>query len=258
MQDAVSDSSSVEPSTTLGPDSEDPSKDVTLPDGALDAGCYIEGPQTPEQTALLHSWCVEWAEAGHGFCYVHPCGPEPRELLACLPEKRLDDVVWIDIDRNNIRPQLDVPAIERVAIDPFEAPPTRFEFTADSLTLRVNAILDAFASQSDTFDWPTAVLLQTYLPEILRTETLTHSDVSMALSEVRLRGTTAPATNLVPRNVIDMGTYPIELVDDREGRAFQQAADLLGRPSIPMGVTHSWETPPRTPLTPSRPTRSSS
>lgn len=235
MHEAASESRPHEPPTTLGRDPEDASKTVTLPDGALQAGCYIEGAETHEQTALLHSWCVEWAEAGHGFCYVHPRGPAPWELLTRLPEDRLEDVVWIDIDRSNISPQLDVPAIERVAIDPLEAPPSNFDYTVDSIRLRVNAILDAFASEERTFDWPTAVLLQTYLPEILRNETLTYSDVALALSEVNLRGSTAAAANLVPRGIINMGRYPLELVDDREGRAFRNAASLLREPFDPYG-----------------------
>lgn len=235
MKEAASDTTSRAPPTTLGPAPEDPDEVVTLPEAALRSGCYIEGAETHEQTALLHSWCVEWAEAGHGFCYVHPRGPEPWELLARLPEDRLEDVVWIDIDRSNISPQLDVPAIERVAIDPLEAPPSRFDYTVDSIRLRVNAILDAYASDERTFDWPTAVLLQTYLPEILRNETLSDTDVAMALDQVNLRGTTAPAKNLVPRKAIGMETYPLELVDDREGRAFRQAASLLREPFDPYG-----------------------
>lgn len=95
MPQVDSNADSIEPSTTVDSVSEDPSQEVPLPEGALDACSYIEEPETPDQSPLLHSRFVEWAEAGNGFCYVHSRGLEPRKLMARLSEDRLWGVVWV-------------------------------------------------------------------------------------------------------------------------------------------------------------------
>ena len=48
-----------EPPTTIGADPDDPSRTDRLPDGALQAYCYVKGPQTHTRTALLQARCVE-------------------------------------------------------------------------------------------------------------------------------------------------------------------------------------------------------
>lgn len=81
MSDSDDGVSTAEPTIELGLDPDDPSRMVTLPDEAPDNWCYIEGPETHEQTALLHSWCVQWADAGQGLCYVSPGSQAPLVAL---------------------------------------------------------------------------------------------------------------------------------------------------------------------------------
>jgi len=81
------------PETVVGRDPDALDGRVTLPAAEIEAGCYVEGDVPQKQTALMHNWCVQWAEAGHGFCYVHARSPAVRDLLSRLPAHRLEDVV---------------------------------------------------------------------------------------------------------------------------------------------------------------------
>ncbi|QLD90216.1 hypothetical protein HWV07_14720 [Natronomonas salina] len=167
--------------TRIGPDPADPSASISLPDGDLGAGCYVEGTDPGLQGALLDSWCVQWAEAGYGFCYVHPGGTAPRELLARLPADRLDDVVWIDVDRSRVARDLVVPEDRRVTIDAFDAPvPDPATFELDPVNARVNAYLDAF-SEAPEFDWNVARVLSSVLPAVFLRDDVGYADVGKAL-----------------------------------------------------------------------------
>lgn len=48
------------------------------------------------KSTVLVNIMVQWAYMGHGFCYIDPKGQDIKELVACLPESRLDDVVWVE------------------------------------------------------------------------------------------------------------------------------------------------------------------
>ena len=167
--------------TRIGPDPADPSASISLPDADLGSGCYVEGTDPDLQGALVDAWCVQWADAGYGFCYVHPGGSAPRELLARLPGDRLDDVVWIDVDRSRLAADLLVPGDRRVTIDAFDAPdPDPGTFELDPVNARVNAYLDAF-SEDPTFDWNVARVLSGVLPAIFLRDDVGHADVGKAL-----------------------------------------------------------------------------
>lgn len=223
---------SLEPPTEVGPDPDDPSRTVTFPDGALDGGCYVAGPMGRHQTSLLQSWCVQWAEAGHGFWYVHPRGPEPRELLARLPADRLDDVVWIDFDRTTLSEHLEVPAIQRVSVYPFDSPRAHLpDRGPDPVTLRVNAYLDAFEARPDDYDGEVATILAAVLPPLLTDTEYRHTDVCTALRGVTLEESLEPLADLLPGD----GALRAQLrrVHEKDPRAFRRAAHLIGAPLDP-------------------------
>lgn len=170
MQQATSDSLYDEPQTTLGPDPGSTDETVTLPEGALSKGCYVVGDSTPYQTSLFQSWCVEWAEAGHGFCYLHPTGAEPIELLERLPEDRLDDVVWIDFNRGPYS-DYDLEARQRVQIDPYEVPePDPVLGGFDPVSQRINAVLEMAREQPELYNWNVARIISAVLPAVLQDE----------------------------------------------------------------------------------------
>lgn len=152
---------------TVGPAPDNTEGDVQIDHAALDAGCYVVGDEPQYRTTLLHDWCVQWAERGYGFCYVHPRGPEPRELLARLPDDRLDDVVWIDYGRTQLADSLDVPPVRRVGVDPFAGPAGDIDTGAlvtDPVIGRCANWLAAASESTEYFDWNVARVLETLLP----------------------------------------------------------------------------------------------
>lgn len=170
MQLSTSDSIYDEPPTTLGPAPDATDETVTLPEGALSKGCYVAGDGMRLQTALLQSWCIEWAEAGHGFCYLHPSGAAPIDLLKRLPEDRLDDVVWIEFDRGPYS-DYDIDVRQRVQIDPYEVrnpDPNLGGF--DPIGLRINAVLEAAREQTEQYNWNVARIISAVLPSVLQDE----------------------------------------------------------------------------------------
>ncbi len=231
MQLGASDGDSVEPPTTVGPVPDEPARTVRLPDGALDAGCYIGGGQPPDQTAVLHSWCVEWAAAGHGFCYVHPRGPEPRDLMARLPEERLEDVVWIDVRRTRLGEHLDVPPATRVCIDPFRVPEGDDAYAIDPVTARVDAYMDAYAERP-SHNRTVGRLLDVVLPPLIASDDLAVGDVSNALTKANL-GTPEALLALEPFAENPRAEREIMAAFDREPTAFLVAKHALTTPLDP-------------------------
>lgn len=232
MPQSPSETDFVEPSTTLGPAREALAETVALPESALDAGCYVEGPQTPDQTALLHSWCVEWAENGHGFCYVHLRGPEPRDLMARLPEDRLEDVVWIDARRTSLAEHLDVPPLQRVAVDPFTVPAdVDSALEIDPVTARRDAYMDAF-SESPHHNRNVERILNMLLPGLLATDDLTVHDLSYPFSEA-IKGSPDALLDLEPFTGNEVVEREIEAAIDRNPRDFVTARLALTYPRDP-------------------------
>ena len=192
MQQPTSDSLHDEPPTTLGPDSGSPDETVTLPEGALSNGCYVAGDGTQFQTSLLQSWCVEWAEAGQGFCYLHPTGAAPIELLKRLPEDRLDDVVWIDFNRGPYS-DYDLETRHRVQINPYEVlDPAPVLGGFDPVGQRINAVLEMAREQTELYNWNVARIISAVLPPVLQDDVTSElgqlEALDRALSRLSRRG----------------------------------------------------------------------
>lgn len=184
-------------SVTIGSHPNEPDTKVSISEEALSSGCYLAGDHPERQTALLHDWCVQWAERGHGFCYVHPRGPAPRELLAGLPERRLEDVVWIDYRRSRQPDNLDVPPVRRVGVDPFAgAAPgiNASELATDPVAGRCADWVAACKDGRDDIDWNVARALTTVLPVALRPDGPTGRELTDVLCKAP--GNSAPVDAL--------------------------------------------------------------
>lgn len=48
------------------------------------------------KSTLLLNMMAQWAYGGFGFCFIDPKGEDAYKLLQMLPEKRLDDVYWVE------------------------------------------------------------------------------------------------------------------------------------------------------------------
>lgn len=220
----------------VGEDPNDGDTSVTLTEDALARGCYVTGGVQDQQTALLQDWCVQWAEAGLGFCYVHPRGPDPRDLLARLPEDRLDDVVWLDFRRTKVPDQFDVPAFKRVGLDPFEGPERMIDTSAlvsDPIGARTTDFVAACYERYSGVDWNVARILTTVLPWVFGDGEPTRRDLSPALSKVRLDETVEPLLDLAPNSDDPTARTHLEHALAIDPIAFVTARQCLGWPLDP-------------------------
>lgn len=175
-------------SVSVGTHPDDPETEISLSAAALSSGCYLAGEPTDRQTTLLHDWCVQWAERGAGFCYVHPRGPAPRELLARLPKHRLEDVVWIDFKRSRQPERLDIPPARRVGIDPFADVDPDIggdELFTDPAAGRCADWVAACKEGRDDVDWNVSRVLASVVPVAIRQDDSAGRGVRNALWEAR-------------------------------------------------------------------------
>lgn len=221
--------------TIVGQDPDDLERPVTIDHAALNGGIYVTGDDPHQQTTLLQDWCVQWAEAGLGFCYVHPRGPDPRELLARLPEHRLEDVVWIDFRRSALTDHLDVPDSERVAVAPFEGPEESVDHSAlltDPVTARTTDFVAA-CSVHHQFDWNVARILTTVLPWLYEESGPEYNELSPALRLAGLDETTEPVLELAPMNDDPTARAHLDQAVAMDPGAFTIASQCLGWPRDP-------------------------
>lgn len=217
----------------VGVDPDALARDVTLEATALGRGCYVGATESQQGTQLLQDWCVQWAEAGLGFCYVHPRGPEPRELVARLPAERLDDIVWVDYRRSNHAAALALPERQRVTIDPLAGPAP--EIATDHLETEPTAgrVADWMAglTESDTqLDWNLARAASLLLTRLIDADEPTHHDILRALSPVRSGD---GATPLFEHISAPAAQTQLEQTHEHDPDAFGHLSQLLGWPFDP-------------------------
>lgn len=219
--------------TILGRDPDDLDRWVTIERDRLGANCYVEGTAPEQQTTLLHDWCVQWARAGRGFCYIHPRGPEPRWLLGRLPHDRLDDVVWIDYGRPWFPDDFDGPEYERVALNPFdgpEAPIDAADLVTDPVAARVSDAMAAYTAREDLFDWNIGRVLSMVLPWLVTDDELTATALDIAFSEAGSDGTVEPIVDLAPEGEKAAARRLLQQAKAHHGEALRWAMDTFGRP----------------------------
>lgn len=217
----------------VGFEADDLEREVTLEGAALGHGCYVGASDSQLASRLLQDWCVQWAEAGLGFCYVHPRGPEPRELVARLPADRLDDVVWVDYRRSNHAAALELPERQRVTIDPLTGPAP--EIATDHLKTEPTAgrVADWMAALTESdrqLDWNLARAASLLLTRLIDADELTHHDILRALSSVR---TGDQATPLWEHISAPAARTQLEQAVEHDPDAFGHLNQLLGWPFDP-------------------------
>ncbi|MDZ7688644.1 MAG: TraM recognition domain-containing protein [Halobacteriales archaeon] len=79
-------------------------EDVTVDDSKRRMHVLSVGPIGYGKTQLLVHAALQDAYKGNGFCAINPKGDMIDELLAKLPSKRLDDVVYINPARDSVTP----------------------------------------------------------------------------------------------------------------------------------------------------------
>lgn len=222
--------------TTVGQDPDDLDRSVMLPPEILDSGCYVTDEEPQRRTALLQDWCVQWAEAGLGFCYIHPHGPAPRDLLGCLPEHRLEDVVWIDFDRRRLPNQFDVPESRRVGIDPFEGPEDAVDTDAlltDPIVARTTDFAAICHEHHSKCDWNVTRLITTVLPWLYDEAGPDHTELSAALNRAGLDGTIEPLLDLHPSRTDPTARAHLEQARTIDPKSFTATDLSLGWPRDP-------------------------
>lgn len=221
--------------TTVGQDPDDFETPVTLDAAALAGGGYVTADDQQRRTALLQDWCVQWAEQGLGFCYVHPRGPEPQELLARLPDERLDDVVWIDFGRDSLPDRFDVPAQKRVCIDALEGVEDGIEpstLHTDPITARTTDYVAA-CSDHRMFDWNVARILTTVLPWVLGESGPGVHEVRPAIGQAGTAGTIDRLLELQPDGPDPTARAQLTQALDVDRKSFTTASQCLGWPRDP-------------------------
>lgn len=129
-------------------------------------GLYLASPDRETRTELLHQQLIQVAAQGRGFCYLHYSTDAPRDLLAKLPDHRLDDVIWLDLNRKaRHRAELDCHPNQRITVDPLatsDVPDTPDDPLTPPALARVTDILD-IVQASRRADWATLALCETAL-----------------------------------------------------------------------------------------------
>lgn len=57
---------------------------------------YVIGQTGTGKSVFLQNMCVQDIEQGHGVCFIDPHGSDVQDILAAIPEHRLDDVIYFD------------------------------------------------------------------------------------------------------------------------------------------------------------------
>lgn len=201
-------------------------------------GLYVAGTEPAARSEVLMQHLVQVAHRGSGFCYIHPGRDAPLELLAKLPEKRLEDVIWVDLRRQHLETvhSLDVPRDRRVRITPLS---TGEQYT-DSHALetppieaRVTDVLDV-CNSLESVDPTVLVFLDAVLSVAIEREATVREVDSMLQPflepdrETERREVAADKYIVEPRIANAVLT-----VLDRDSSALDRAADLLDAFTVP-------------------------
>lgn len=178
--------------TRIGHAPDTPTTALTLTDQTLQTGCYIEGNSPDHQTALCTNLMAQWAQAGYGFCYVHPDALTTLDILQALPDDRLEDVVWINLRPARLPDQLDIATDQRIALDPIEfdaatiAPEACVTYPSSA---RVGDYLDVLAHAASN-DWNVGSLLANVLDQAVLDDEIDHLDLLQLLHSANYQSST--------------------------------------------------------------------
>lgn len=192
-------------------------------------GLYLTSPDRETRMELLHQQLIQVAAQDRGFCYLHSGTHTPRALLAKLPDHRLDDVIWLDLERTSRqRAALDCHPNQRITVDPLaisDVPATPDDPCMPPALARVTDILD-IVEPSRRADWATLSLLETTLTvAVERGDSL--RDVELWLGAAR--GLTDDPNRLhrTAARVDDRLATAMTTAYRRDPRAIERADDLM-------------------------------
>lgn len=75
-------------------------KRVGIPKDELNTHQWVSGVTSSGKSTVLLNQMVQYAQQGHGLCFIDPKGGDVKELVQMLPKDRLNDIVWIDPELN--------------------------------------------------------------------------------------------------------------------------------------------------------------
>jgi hypothetical protein len=58
--------------------------------------CYVIGQTGTGKTTILKNMAIQDIKAGNGVCFIDPHGSDLNDILANIPQERLDDVIYFD------------------------------------------------------------------------------------------------------------------------------------------------------------------
>jgi len=76
-------------------------RDASIKRDRLFKHATILGPTGKGKSTLFKNIMYQLAAADNGFCFVDPKGDDSIQLMKILPEKRLNDIIWIEPDANH-------------------------------------------------------------------------------------------------------------------------------------------------------------
>lgn len=71
-------------------------EDVTIGDVERRGGLYVLGRAGTGKSTLLINLILQDIQHGHGLCFLDPHGDSIVEILKRLPDRRKDDVIYLD------------------------------------------------------------------------------------------------------------------------------------------------------------------
>lgn len=76
-------------------------RDASIPRSSLFEHSFVVGLTGTGKSTLLTNALKQVVEWGYGACYIDPKGDDSRRVMRILPERRLDDVVWVEPSGND-------------------------------------------------------------------------------------------------------------------------------------------------------------
>ncbi|ELY83615.1 type IV secretory system conjugative DNA transfer family protein [Natrinema altunense] len=130
-------------------------ENVGIDDDKRDIHVLNTGPTGYGKTQLMIHAALQDAHKGRGFCLVNPKGGAINQVLAKLPEDRLDDVVYINPGGENI-PSINV-------LEPHITEEMSREHKENQKEIIVSDLIDLFKRQSESWGDRFGRVLETLL-----------------------------------------------------------------------------------------------
>lgn len=149
-------------------------ENVGIPDTKRNLHVLTTGPTGVGKTQVMIHAALQDAKKGRGICTVVPKGDAIDQILAKLPEDRLDDVLYINPSREEI------PAIN--VLEPYTTPEMTPQQKENQKEIIVSDLIDLFKRQSENWGDQFGRVLETLLRAHI--DLNIHQDESNSLLDV--------------------------------------------------------------------------